>query len=85
MTPHEQLEAIRERVVELQRAGRRALSDELRPALAKERHPDRGLGGADERGSGDASDVAFRERIFPVLTPLSVDPAHPFPYISTSR
>ncbi|HWV26972.1 MAG TPA: RNA degradosome polyphosphate kinase, partial [Aeromicrobium sp.] len=34
---------------------------------------------ADEQG---AISQTYRERVFPVLTPLAVDPAHPFPYIS---
>jgi len=33
-------------------------------------------------GERDYVDSVFEERIFPVLTPLAVDPAHPFPYIS---
>ena len=35
-----------------------------------------------EASEQDKLHVLFRERIFPVLTPLAVDPAHPFPYIS---
>jgi polyphosphate kinase len=33
-------------------------------------------------GEQSAMQKLFRERIYPVLTPLVVDPAHPFPYIS---
>ncbi len=33
-------------------------------------------------GERDALSELFRQRIYPVLTPLVVDPAHPFPFIS---
>ncbi len=81
MGPSEQLEAIRERVSELQARADELVVGDLLPALEKERirivHWEQ-LSDADREFLGRR----FRERIFPVLTPLSVDPAHPFPYIS---
>jgi polyphosphate kinase len=81
MSPREQLTAIRERVVTLQERADELVLGELLPALEKERirlvHWEQ-LDEDDKRFLGRR----FRERIFPVLTPLSVDPSHPFPYIS---
>ena len=57
------------------------LEKQVRPALIKE-----GITIArwDELSEGEQEGlhVMFRDQIFPVLTPLAVDPAHPFPYIS---
>lgn len=81
MEPRAQLAAIRRIVTDL--AGRHAtcFTDDVAPALA-----DAGVRltawedlDVDDRAALDAT---FHERVFPVLTPLAVDPAHPFPYIS---
>jgi polyphosphate kinase len=81
MTPEEQLDGIGERVRDLVKRQSAAFSADIAPALAKAGHElvDAGdLSGADRDLLADV----FQERIFPVLTPLAVDPAHPFPYIS---
>jgi polyphosphate kinase len=77
----ELLREIRARVSALGEREAEVLAKELLPAL--EEH---GVGFAqwdDLTGDEQAYlDNLFTENIFPVLTPLAVDPAHPFPYIS---
>ncbi|HKY97448.1 MAG TPA: polyphosphate kinase 1 [Gemmatimonadaceae bacterium] len=81
MSPHEQLAAIHARVSELISQGRAVLHNELLPAL---REHEVKLVEVDSL-SGDewkTIDDFFESQVFPVLTPLAVDPSHPFPYIS---
>ena len=59
----------------------RAFSERINPELAErgiELLRWKELSGAERGTLGDL----FKQRIYPVLTPLVVDPAHPFPFIS---
>jgi polyphosphate kinase len=75
-----QLEAIRERALTLV-ARQTSLFREVATQLEAA-----GLRFSDYRSLDDDDrahlDRVFEEQVFPVLTPLAVDPAHPFPYIS---
>ncbi|MEU5780630.1 RNA degradosome polyphosphate kinase [Micromonospora lupini] len=76
-----QLELIAERTAELVARHAGCFVDDVLPRLADEsiRILRWGDLGDPER---ERLRTYFREHIFPVLTPLAVDPAHPFPYIS---
>ncbi len=80
LAPAEQLAAIRDRVALLLDDQRQILGT-LLSGLAP--HGIR-LVGMDELTAGErrAIDEQFESQIFPVLTPLAVDPGHPFPYVS---
>ena len=81
MTAAEQLEAIRKRLVPMIADQMRCLREKILPELAANgivSAPYQSLS-KEER---DTVDDYFMRQVFPVLTPLAVDPAHPFPYIS---
>ena len=80
-TPAEQLGRISLRTRELCDEQTRLFRDEIRPEL--EANGIRILPWSDLTADEKFSLAElFRNSIFPVLTPLAVDPAHPFPYIS---
>ncbi len=81
MTPEDQLEGIGVRVRALVERQSAAFNVDIVPALAEAGFR---IVNANDLSKADRGLLAevFQERIFPVLTPLAVDPAHPFPYIS---
>src|SRR6266704_2104464 len=81
MSPLEQLKAIRGRVEGLVERQVGLYNSGIVPALAEAGIE---IIRADEVSKKELSQLhaVFRQQIFPVLTPLAVDPGHPFPYIS---
>lgn len=81
LSPQEQLDAIAAGVKAFAVEQERIVLDVLVPRLA-----DEGVQLVDWADLGTHEHLHlmayFEQRIFPVLTPLAVDPAHPFPYIS---
>ncbi len=80
LAPAEQLAAIDRRVHELVAEQYRILGTDVLPGLA--------AGGIERVRFDDLSDAErrhvnalFRASIFPVLTPLAIDPGHPFPHV----
>ena len=81
LMPREVLEQILRVTGELSKRQARLFSDEIVPALREQgielvRWADL------DRDEQKLCKRLFKQRVFPVLTPLAVDPAHPFPYIS---
>ncbi|WP_433759824.1 RNA degradosome polyphosphate kinase [Nocardia sp. CA-135398] len=80
-SPTEQLELITARAQEIADRHARVFLDSVLPALTAD-----GISVIDWSDLDDDERQRlsgyFQDQVFPVLTPLAVDPAHPFPYIS---
>ncbi len=81
LQPREVLDMIWQTTTELMQRHASCFRDKIVPALAHE-HIQLLRWNDLEREEQRRLKKLFKDRIFPVLTPLAVDPAHPFPYIS---
>ena len=81
LSPRQQLRAISETAHRLQNEHAHYAIDTILPELEKEHIV---LLTWDKLTSAEQERLSryYRQQVFPVLTPLAVDPAHPFPYIS---
>jgi polyphosphate kinase len=81
LSPREQLRRISERTQQIANRCAHVFLDSVRPALA-----DEGIVIVTWNQLDDAErerlSAYFHEQVFPVLTPLAVDPSHPFPFVS---
>ncbi len=81
LSPREQLARIASRSQAVAEAAARVFLDHVRPQLEAEGIRILRWSDLSEDQRGRLSEY-FSAQVFPVLTPLAVDPAHPFPYIS---
>src|SRR6266480_4207640 len=81
LTPEQQLQAVRQRLAPLAQQVRLCWRDELMPLLEEQHIHILDYEQLDAKQRA-AMRSYFEQDIFPVLTPLAVDPGHPFPHIS---
>ena len=81
LTPAEQLRKIRERVLELINEQARCLREDILPQLKAAGISLISYESLSRHEKENLKDY-FMEKVYPILTPLAVDPSHPFPYIS---
>jgi polyphosphate kinase len=81
LSPREQLRRIGERTQQLASRHAKEFMESVRPALADEGIIVVTWAQLDDDERSRLS-TYFHEQVFPVLTPLAVDPAHPFPFVS---
>src|SRR5215813_948326 len=81
LTAEQQLTEIRKRLRPMMDDCVRGLVNDVLPGLEREGIVIASLNSLSEAERSKLHDY-FERKVFPVLTPLAVDPAHPFPYIS---